>query len=156
MDRQILRVDKRALRVDLRVLRVGKRALRVLRVVKRVLWVDRRVLQIHALFYKQRFLSTQPQCCLTFSWIELQILLRCCLIHIIIIILRHLLYWLCLCPSLDLALFMSYLCDLFFFFVFIFIMMNCIISWIQTHLLFCLFLEYVLLFSDNNVDEECE
>ena len=36
-----------------------------------------------------RFFSTQPRCCLTFSWIELQMLLRCCLIHISINILRH-------------------------------------------------------------------
>ena len=39
-----------------------------------------------------RFFSTQPQCCLTFSWIEFQMLLRCCLIHINVIILRHLLF----------------------------------------------------------------
>ena len=32
-------------------------------------------------FSKQPFFSTQPQCCLTFLWIELQILLRCWLIH---------------------------------------------------------------------------
>ena len=90
-------------------------------------------------FYKQRFFSTQRQCWLTFSWIELQTLLRCCLIHIIIIILRHVLYLLYLCPCLDLGLFMSYLCDLFFIFIFIFIMINRIISWIQTYLFFCLF-----------------
>ena len=41
-------------------------------------------------FYKQRFFSTQPQCCLTFSWIELQVLLRCCLMHISIMIVRDL------------------------------------------------------------------
>ena len=29
-------------------------------------------------FYKQRFFSTQPQYCFTFSWIELQIMLKCC------------------------------------------------------------------------------
>ena len=51
-------------------------------------------------------------------------LLRCCLIHISIIILRHFLYLLYLCPCLDLGLFMSYLCDLFFIFIFIFIMIN--------------------------------
>ena len=28
-------------------------------------------------FYKQYFFSTQPHCCLTFSWSELQMLLRC-------------------------------------------------------------------------------
>ena len=44
----------------------------------------------------------------------------------------------------------------FFIFIFIFITINCIISLIQTHLFFCLFLEYVLLFLDDNVDEEYE
>ena len=53
----------------------------------------------------------QPQCCLTFSWIELQMLLRCCLIRISIIVLRHFWYSLYLCPCLDQGLFMSYLCD---------------------------------------------
>ena len=66
-------------------------------------------------------------------------LLRCCLIHISIIILRHFLYLLYLCSCLDLGLFMSYLCDLFFIFIFIFIIIDHIISWIQTHLFFCLF-----------------
>ena len=50
------------------------------------------LVSIHAFFYKQRFFSAQPQCCLTFSWIELQMLLRCCLIHIAIIKLWHILY----------------------------------------------------------------
>ena len=36
-------------------------------------------------FYKQRFFSTHPQWCLDLSWIDLQMLLRCCLIHITII-----------------------------------------------------------------------
>ena len=107
----------------------------------------------HAFFYKQRFLSTQPRCCLTFSWIELQMLLRCCSIHIIIIILRHVLCLLYLCPCLDLGFFMLYLCDLFFFFIFILNMINRTTSWIQTHLFFCLFLGYVQSFLDNNVDE---
>ena len=35
-------------------------------------------------------------------------------------------------------------------------MINHVISWIQTHLLFCFFLEYVLLFLDDNMDEEYE
>ena len=30
-------------------------------------------------FFKQRFFSADPHCYLTFSWIELQMLLRCCL-----------------------------------------------------------------------------
>ena len=91
-------------------------------------------------FYKQLFFSTQPQCSLTFSWIELQILLNCCLVHKTIIMLRHFLYLLCLCPCLDLSLFRSYLRDPFFIFVSIFIMINRIISWIQTYMFFCLFL----------------
>ena len=45
----------------------------------------------------------------------------CCLIHIIIIIPRHILYLVCLFPCLGLGLFNSYLCDLFFNFSFIFI-----------------------------------
>ena len=110
----------------------------------------------YKLLYKQRFFSPQPQCCLTFSWIELQILLMCCLIHISIIILSHILYLLYLCLCLDLDLFMSCLCDLFFIFIFIFIMINRIIPQIQTHLFVCFFLEYTLLFLDDNVDEECE
>ena len=83
-------------------------------------------------FYKQRFFSAQPQCCLTFSWTELQMLLRCCLIHLIIIIWRYFLYLLYLCSFLDLGLYMSYLCS------------------------FAYFIKHVLLFLDDNVDEECE
>ena len=64
------------------------------------------VLDIHA-FYKQHFFSAQPQCCLTFSWIELQMLLRCCLVHIAVIMLRHILYLVYLSPCPDLGLFTS-------------------------------------------------
>ena len=87
---------------------------------------------IHVFFYKQRFFSTPPQCCLTFPWIQLRMLLSCCLVHVSIIILRQFLYLLYLCLFLDLGLFMSFLCNLFFISIFIFIMINCIISWIQT------------------------
>ena len=80
------------------------------------------------------FFSTQPQCCLTFSWIELKMLLKCCLIHKSIIILRHFLYLLYLCPCLDLWSVWSV-----FHFHFHFHMINHIISWKQTHLFFCLF-----------------
>ena len=90
--------------------------------------------KIHASL-KATLFSTHPHCCLTLPWIELQMLLRCYLIHKRIIILRHFLLYLCL--SLDLGLFMSYLCDLFF----LFIMINRIISLIQTHLFFCLFFQ---------------
>ena len=93
----------------------------------------------HASFYKQRVFSTQPQCWLTFSWTELQMLLRCCLIHISIIILRCFTYLRYMCLCLHLGLFMLCLCESIFIFIFIFIMINCIISWMQTCLLFCLF-----------------
>ena len=43
-------------------------------------------------FCKQRVFSTQPHCCVTFTLIELQILLRCFLIHISIIIPRNILF----------------------------------------------------------------
>ena len=51
------------------------------------------------------FFLAQPQSCLTFSWIEVQILLRCCLIDKIFIMLRHFLYLLYLCLCLDLNFF---------------------------------------------------
>ena len=71
--------------------------------------------KVHAFFLKERLFSTQPQCCLTFSWIELQMLRRCCLLHVSIIILRQFLYLVYLRPCLGLALSRSYLCNLFFF-----------------------------------------
>ena len=49
-----------------------------------------------------------------------------------IIVLRHFLYLLYLCPCLGLGLFISYLRDLFFIFIFIIIIIKRIISWIQT------------------------
>ena len=85
-------------------------------------------------FKLEHFFSTQRQCCLTFSWIELQMLLRSCLIHMSIIILRHVLYWLYLHPW-SISPFMLY-CDLLFFFIFIFIMINLIVSWILVLLLY--------------------
>ena len=84
-------------------------------------------------FYKQHCFSTQPQCCLAFSWIQLQTLLRSCLLHITIIVLRHILYLVQSCPWLDLVLFMLYLCDLFFIFSLICITINHIISLKLTH-----------------------
>ena len=68
------------------------------------------VLQVHAFFYKQRFFFNSASMLLNiFSWIEFQMLLRCCLIHIGIIIVRHVFYILHLCLCLGLGLFMSYL-----------------------------------------------
>ena len=91
------------------------------------------------------------------SWIELLMLLSCCLIHLSIIILRHFLYLLYLYPCLDLGLFMSYLCNIFF----IFFMINRIMELPWSHEYrhtrsFAYFSEYVLLFLDNDVKEECE
>ena len=76
-------------------------------------------------------------------------LLRCCFIHLIITILRHTLYLLDLCPCLGLCIFISYLCDLFFIFSLIFIVINHIPSLKQSHF-FLHFLEDLLIFLDNN------
>ena len=81
---------------------------------------------------------------LNFSWIVLQMLLRCCLIHVIIIILRPILYLVYFYPYLGLGLFMSYLRDLVFIFSLIFIAINHVKSLKQTHLLLVHFLEYLL------------
>ena len=81
-------------------------------------------------------------------------LLRSCLIHITIIISRHILYLVYSCPCLGLGLFVLYLCDLFFFFSLIFIVSNHITSLKQMHLFFVQFLEYLPLFLDNNVDKK--
>ena len=109
-------------------------------------WVKMLFLWAFIYFYKQHFFSTYPQCCLTSSWIELQTLLRCCLINIDIIIPRHFLYLLYLCLRLDVGL----LCLIY-------------VIYFHFHLHFCrhassfaCFLEYALLFLDDNVDEECE
>ena len=50
-------------------------------------------------FYQQRIFSTQPQCCLTFSWIEPKMLLKCCLLHIDMILQRHAIF--CLFSSMS-------------------------------------------------------
>ena len=56
---------------------------------RKLIWIN---VWCYTLFYKQHFSSTQPQCCFTFSWIGIKVLLMCCLIHISIIIRRHLLF----------------------------------------------------------------
>ena len=99
-------------------------------------------------FYKQRFqtLSSQSKCCLTFSWIELQMLLRCCLIHISIIKPKHCLYLLYLWSRLNEGVFRSYPCDFFF---------SLSSSFLQTYFFFWLFYR-ILLFLDNKVGEKYE
>ena len=55
------------------------------------------------------------------------------------------------------CLFMSYPCNLFFLLIFIFIIIDRIISWIQMQLFFfAYFLEHIVLFLENNADEEYE
>ena len=73
-------------------------------------------------------------------------LLRCCLIQIIIIILRFILYLIYLCTSPGQGLFMSYLHDLFFIFSIIFIVIYHITTFKQTYLFFVHFLGYLLLY----------
>ena len=86
------------------------------------------LIHLNFFFYKQRFFSTQPLCYLTFSSIELQMLLRCCLIHISIIILRHFLYLL-IFVHVQTQVYLYRIYVIFFFiFIFIFIMINHIIS----------------------------
>ena len=99
-------------------------------------WVSVREFLGYTLFYKQRFFSTQPQCCLNFSWIELQVLLRCCLIHSISI-LRHFIFTIIMSLSRPRSTYVVSMCSIF---IFIFIMINGTILWIQIHLLLCLFL----------------
>ena len=57
-----------------------------------VIWLAESILVYTRFLYKQHFLSTQPQCCLTFSLIQLQMLLSSCLLYITIIILRHFIF----------------------------------------------------------------
>ena len=83
-------------------------------------------------------------------------LLTCCLIHITIIMHRHILYIVYLCPCLGLGLFMSYLSGLFFIFNLVFIVIHHLTSFKQTYLFSVHFLEYLLLFLDDNVDGERE
>ena len=69
---------------------------------------------------------------------------------------RHNLYLVHLCPFLGLSLFMSYLCDLFFIFSLIFIIINHKTSFSRRtcFVFFLHFLEYFLLFLDDNLDEK--
>ena len=75
-------------------------------------------------FYKQLFFSTQPY---------FKMLLRCCLINVTVIKLRHILCLGYLCPCRRLGLFMSCLCNLFFIFSLIFNVINHTTSSKQTH-----------------------
>ena len=65
----------------------------------------------YTFFYKQHFFFNSASMLLTFSWIELQMLLRCCLIHKSIVILRYFLYLEYLCQCLDSKYFETFWCS---------------------------------------------
>ena len=71
--------------------------------------------EIHTFFYKERFFSIRPQCCLTFSLIELQMLLRCCLRHRSIIILRHFIFTIFVPTSRPRSIYVVYMWSIFHF-----------------------------------------
>ena len=85
--------------------------------------------KIHTFFISNSFFNS-ASVLLTFSWIDLQMLLRCYLIHISIIILRQLFIYYMPRPRT-----ISCLCDLFFILIIIFTMINHVISLIQTQFL---------------------
>ena len=70
--------------------------------------------------------------------------------------LRYILCLVYVCLSLGRGLFMPYLCDLFFICNLIFIVINHIITCKQTYLFLVHVSECLLLFLDDNVDEENE
>ena len=76
------------------------------------------------------------------------------LIHITIIILRHILYLVYLCLCLRLVLFMLYLYDIFFQFHTHFHQNYHIILLKQTHLFLAQFLEYLILVLDDTIEEK--
>ena len=80
-------------------------------------------------------------------------LFRCCLIQITIIVLRQIFYLVYLHPCLGLDLFMSCLGILFFTFSLIFVVINHVTSSKQMYLFSCTFLENLLSFLNDNVDE---
>ena len=109
-------------------------------------------LKIHVFFISNVFFNS-ASVLVNFS-INSASLLRCCLIHISIIIVRHFLYLLYLCPWLDLGLFMSYLCDLFFSFSSSFSLWLIVRSHEYRHICSLVyFSEYVQLFSDEKYEQ---
>ena len=61
------------------------------------------VWQLHVFLVSKAFFQLSISVTWTFSWIKLQMLLRCCLIHVSIVIMRHFLYLLYLCPCLSMS-----------------------------------------------------
>ena len=94
------------------------------------------------------------QCCLTFSSNASNDLLQMLLnnhYYAAIFFLFSIFF-----PCLSLGLFKSYICDLLLIFTIVFIVINHIMSLKQTHWFFLEVLEYLLLFLDDNMDEENE
>ena len=122
--------------------------------------------RIARFFYKQHFFSTQSQSCLTFSWIQLWMLLRCCLLRITIIMARKIFYlaYSCIHTLYPHSVFaMSWPSSIyivsmesFFIVILTFIIINHIILLKQTNLFFAHFLEYLKLVLDDNMAEESE
>ena len=86
-------------------------------------------------FYKQCFFSTHPQCCLAFSWIELQMLLRCWLIHLTNI--KHFIFSIFVSMSRPSSIYVVHMWSIFYFFSLVFIIINNLIK--KTHLFFVYF-----------------
>ena len=108
------------------------------------------------IYYKQSFFSTQPQCCLTFSWIQLHMMLRYCLLHGTIIILRQILNLVYLCPCIYLFLLVSNLCDQFLIIIFIFIEVNNIIITQKDTRFLCTFFRISHISLNGNMNKEIE
>ena len=85
--------------------------------------------------------SNKPPCFLSFSKIDLTMLISCCLINISIIILRKFLYLVHLSACVSPGLFLSNLCDLISLSIFVFIIINHINSFKQI-CFFCNMLYY--------------
>ena len=104
-------------------------------------------------FYKQHFFSTKSQCSLTFSWIELQMLLRCCLKDTSIIILRLFIFTIFVPVSRPRYIYSISMSSVSFSSSF------SLWLWLYEYRHICFFayfLEYVPLFLENNMDKDCE
>ena len=115
----------------------------------------------YTLFDEKRFFSTQLQCCLNFSRIELQMLLRCSLVHHYPE--THFIFKIFVTMSRPMSRSIYFvLCDLYFIFSLIFIVIIHITSSKQTHLFFFTFSRniVIIIFNkiplDDSVDEERE
>ena len=101
---------------------------------------------LHAFFIINGFFQLSLSVAQLFHGLSFKLLLSCCLIHIVIIILRHIFYLVYLCPCPGLGLFESYLWDQFFIPSLIFIVINYITSFKLTSLIFVHFLKNLPLF----------